>query len=256
MLLKVADNPLLAEALGDTPETTIPVHRLLDGSCRAYVRGGLPPTGVAIVQDDFCPTEPYAFGGDAHAICHLLRGVRGWECVNASRGLAQSLVELLRSATGAEILLAEDVYHVLRQPAPVERFRHPSVLSLGPRDQSLLEAAPFELQPSGFGSIDQTLREGSVACAVIEGRVVAVAHTTACTGRHADIGVATLQEWRGRGLATAAAALVARCVQVREMTPVWSCGDQNSPSLRVAAKLRFEEVSRRMYVVPQPSGQK
>ena len=45
---------ILADALGDTPETTISVHRLRDGFCRAYVAGDPARFDAAMVQDDFC----------------------------------------------------------------------------------------------------------------------------------------------------------------------------------------------------------
>ena len=51
-------------------------------------------------------------------------------------------------------------------------------------------------------------------------------------------------------VATAAAALVAERVQAHGRIPVWSCGGTNVASLRVAAKLGFREVSRRVYLLP------
>src|SRR2546428_793631 len=84
--------------------------------------------------------------------------------------------------------------------------------------------------------------EGVAAGAVVDRRLVAIAITSARTARHADVGVATLAPWRRRGLATAAASLVTRAVQAAGQTPVWSCGEDNLASLRVARKLGFVEV--------------
>ena len=67
--------------------------------------------------------------------------------------------------------------------------------------------------------------------------------------RYVDIGVYVLENYRRRGLATAAASLVARSVQSDALIPVWSCGSHNIPSLKLAQKLGFIEVSRRTYVV-------
>ena len=44
-----AERHLQAEALGDTPETTIPVHLLRRGRCSAYI--GDEPAEAAIVQN-------------------------------------------------------------------------------------------------------------------------------------------------------------------------------------------------------------
>ena len=71
----------------------------------------------------------------------------------------------------------------------------------------------------------------------------------ALTLLHADIGVATLEGWCGRNFASAAAALVAQQVQATGRTPVWSTGEDNLASQRVAQKLGFAEVGRRTYAI-------
>jgi predicted GNAT family acetyltransferase len=132
----------------------------------------------------------------------------------------------------------------------VADFHHPNVRELGPADLSLLGAAPLELRASLWESTAVLLKEGVVACAIIEGEIVATALTSAYSDGYADVGVYTCEAYRSRGLATAAASLVARRVQQAGRTPVWSAGGTNAASLRVAHKLGFEEVSRRRYVIP------
>jgi GNAT superfamily N-acetyltransferase len=254
----VRDRPLppgeyhrLAEALGDTPETVIAVHRLRHGWCRAWIVGELPHFTAAIVQESFCPSEPSGFGLDARALFRLLEAVEGWDCVNVSQGVAPDLAELLRQASGKPLRTYEDVHHVLRTPAPVEPSTRPEVSRLGPGDLPLLERAAPELRSIGYPTLPQLLDRGVVAAAVVEDEVVAIAQTYARAPRHADIGVTTLPNWRGRGFSTAAAALVAQQVQRDGQTPVWSAGQDNVASLRVAAKLGFQEVSRRLYLIPE-----
>lgn len=58
-----------------------------------------------------------------------------------------------------------------------------------------------------------------------------------------------LEEFRGRGLATAAAALVTRAVLAAGQTAVWSTGATNVASQSVARKLGSREVARTSYVV-------
>jgi len=125
------------------------------------------------------------------------------------------------------------------------------VRELSVADLDLLEAAPPELRGAGFGSTHDLLREGVVACAVVGGAVVSIGHTSARTSRYADIGVFTAEQWRGRGLATAAAALVATRVQETGQIPVWSTGEDNWASLRVAEKLGFRTTLQRTYVIPR-----
>ncbi|MER3485558.1 MAG: hypothetical protein C4345_05935 [Chloroflexota bacterium] len=59
-----------------------------------------------------------------------------------------------------------------------------------------------------FGSAQALLREGVVAGAVVGDRLAAVAFTAGIGDRYADVGVVTHQDWRGRGLATACAAIL------------------------------------------------
>ena len=92
--------------------------------------------------------------------------------------------------------------------------------------------------------------DGIAAGAIVDDNIVAIAHIYAETNLHADIGVSTLEAWRKKGFATAAASLVAQEIQARGKVPAWSCGEDNFASLRVAEKLGFTEVGRRTYVIP------
>ena len=126
-------------------------------------------------------------------------------------------------------------------------MRDPAVRELTADDIGLLEA--FEMDGTDFGGLSVLLNEGTVAAAVVDGKIVGSAHTTAQTDRYADIGVGTNEQWRRRGFATAAASTVARRIQKSGRIPVWSCGEDNLASLRVAQKLGFKEVSRLAYVI-------
>jgi RimJ/RimL family protein N-acetyltransferase len=119
-------------------------------------------------------------------------------------------------------------------------------------DLTLLENLPHEAQPIGFwGDLRTSLTEGLVAGAIIESELVATSFVAARGQRYVDIGVYVLENYRRRGLATAAASLLARSVQSDGLIPVWSCGSHNLPSLKLARKLGFTEVSRRTYVIIQ-----
>ncbi len=237
----------LADALGDTWEAAISVHRLRNGFCRAYVAGDPAHFEGAIVQEDFCPTEPMGFGSDAEVLWDLLRSVEGWDCVDVSLECAGALGEIIERKTGCKARYYGDVYHILSEP--VIRFQSEAVRQLKPGDLSMLEESPQELRGCGFGTTRRLLEEGFVACAIVTGEVVAIAHTSARTDRYADIGVFTSKEWHCSGFATAAASIVAERIQEAGLIPTWSAGEDNFASLRVAQKLGFTEVSRRTYVI-------
>ena len=62
-----------------------------------------------------------------------------------------------------------------------------------------------------------------------------------------EIGIETIEEYRGRGLAqSVCSALIDYCLQ-NNLDPVWSCRLENTASCKLAQKLGFEPVSKRTY---------
>lgn len=237
----------LSDALSDTPETVISVHLLRRGRCRAYVAGDPACFAGAIIQSDDYPSEPTGFGTDAPVLWDLLTSVVGWDCILVDSACAGALGEIIKQELGAGIRYLDDVCHVLT--APVTAYRDQAVRQLTLDDLGLLQSARPELRASLWGGAEALLREGVVACAIVDDQVVATALTTACSERYADIGVYTDEAHRGRGYATAAASVVAGQVQRAGLIPTWGAGEHNAASLRVAQKLGFREVSRRTYVI-------
>ena len=241
----------LARALGDHPDTVIAVHLLERALCRAYVAGTVDHFDAALVQALHDPEEPYAFGSDAEAIWTLLTGVTGWTCVSAPESVAHTIGAIMARSTGQSVRLYRDLYFTMTTPVHRRHDDHIRYLTL--TDLDLLERAPVELRVTGFGSLRSLLVDGFAAGAVVDGELVAMASTSARTSGHADIAVATIREFRGRGLATAAASLVVDAVQRTAAVPVWSTGEDNLASQRVADKLGFAPAGRRTYVIPETS---
>ena len=248
--LNVAEYDTLCGVLGDTPETVIAVHLLQRGLCSAYAVGEISNPDAVVIRPNNLPEEPTAFGTDAGAIFRVIRDLPLWTCVNVSTVVARQLRPLTEAQLKRPVRYYGDVYHTLGRAAPT--FAHPAVRMLTQNDLSLLATAPLEVQETamGFGSLEGLFDEGSAAGAVMNGGLVALACTTAQTTRHVDLGVVTAASWRGKGMATACAALVVAEVQQSGRLPVWSTGEDNSASLRVSQKLGFEEVCRRTYIIP------
>ena len=240
----------LADALGDTPETAIPVHFLRRGLADAYVIGTAPRFAGVIVHSHSLEREPWCFGTDPSAIWGLLRPLNDWRgqgmSPNVSVDLARPLAALIEEGVGVRVGFYGDVYHTLT--GRVTEVVVPQVRRLGLEDIHFLAAFQGDASGSGFAAFEDLLTDGVAAGFVMDGRLVALAHTNAVTGRYADIGVTTDEAWRNRGLATAAGSIVARRVREMGRIPVWSAGEDNAASLRVAAKLGFMEVSRRVYL--------
>ena len=239
---------VLADLLGDTPMTVISTSRLKQGMCDAYVAGSLPDVDAAIVFDAYCSDEPAGFGTDADALWRLLRATDGWNCINVDNSCAASLGALIEADTGTPIRYYGDICHALLEP--VHYCPNEAVRLLTSEDVGRLAKAPAEVQGNGYKTHEAMLTDGIAAGAVVDDNIVAIAHIYAETDLHADIGVSTVEQWREKGFATAAASLVAQEIQAKGKVPAWSCGEDNAASLRVAQKLGFTEIDRRTYVIP------
>ena len=240
----------LADALGDTPETVIPVHFLRRGLADAWVAGTAPRFDGVIVQAHLLPQEPWCFGMDPSAIWGLLRPLYDWArqsfSPNVPADMACQLATFITEQADVQCRQYGDVYHTLG--GRVNEFTVPEVRPLGLEDEGLLAAYRSDPREMGFATFEDLLTEGVAAGAVVGGSLVALAHTNAMTALYGDIGVATDEPWRGMDFASSAASIVAGRIQELGRTPVWSAGEGNAASLRVAAKLGFVEVSRRVYL--------
>ena len=239
---------ILADVIGDTPTTVISAARLKHGMCDAYIAGSLPDVDAALVFDAYCVDEPCGFGTDAEALWQLLKTIDGWGCVNVDASCAAALGTLIETDRRTSIRYYGDVCHALLEP--VRCYTNETVRILILSDVDRLAQAPAEVRGNGYRTHTAMLTEGIAAGAVVDDKIVAIAHTYAETDLHTDIGVSTLKAWRGNGFSTAAASLVAQEIQAKGKVPAWSCGEDNFASLRVAEKLGFTEVGRRTYVIP------
>ena len=242
----------LADTLPDSSQTVISISQLKRGLAQAYVVGDVADWETAVIFDSGQPGEPMAFGRNAAQIADLMAALPGWFCVNVVDDVASQLGPLLAAKMGCPVRFYGDIYHTLTQPAP--RWPHPAVRRLTTADLPLLQAAPEMIRGHDPARM---LGEMSAAGAIVDGRIVAIAQNYALSDRYGDVGVSTLPDFRGQGLATAAAALVAQGLQGNACTersrsgriPVWSCGVDNHASLRVAQKLGFQFESRRTYII-------
>src|SRR5262249_30303418 len=246
--LEPSECEALIWALEDSPETVIAVHQLRHGLCESYVEAGSGHHDAVVLRPSHPSDELVGFGPDVESLCRVLRGLDGWSCVCVEDGIARRLGPILEAQLGRPVRYIRDIYHTLERP--VVAGSHPSVRYLTGKDFDLLTASLPDIRGAclGFGTFERLLDAGVVAGAVIEGELVAVASTWAVSERHADLSVVTAGPWRGRGLVTACAGLVIVDIQRSGRVPVWSTGEDNVASLRVARKLGFEEVGRRTYV--------
>ncbi len=235
----------LAELVQDLPQNTIPLHALLTGHGRFYAT---TDHVAAAVEPSLLPRELNGFG-PPDRLWQLLREIPNWDCVLVERDHAQELGRVIQAERGVPVRYFDDVEYTLAGPplvAPDARVR-----LLGPDDLPMLQSR-FRLVGESPDAARLLLETGVVVGAFDQqGRLAGQANNHARTSLYAEIGVGTDESARGRGLATSAAALVASLVMQEGLTPVWSTGEHNAASRRVADKLGFQEVWRRTFVIPE-----
>lgn len=253
----------LAEALPDTPQTSMSTHRLRWNLARAAVIGPAERPEAAIVQAHALMTEPAGLGDDPALIWRLLREFDGWTNPHVAVPVGEPLAALIEAETGRAYRLEEEIYFQDR-PADgdTSTLTDPALLAvlevrrLGEEDIPLMEAATEAMGMTGwrFGNAAAQIAGGYAAGAIVDGQLAAVAFTASRSPRYGEVGIHTLPAYRGRGFAAAAAALVAADLHQAGLTVIWSTSTENTASRRIAAKLGLVEVSRRVYLNPVTPG--
>lgn len=236
------DMPVLAAAIGESPETVISHHLLTSRTCDAWYVGDVRQPRALIIQGHGFRNEPIIHGHHADDVARIIPYIEEWETFSTPLYLVSELERVVTHARDTTSLRTiTDVYHALDTPIG-DAFSHPDVRLMTDDDIALTITFDELQQDSGYKPI--------VAAAVIEGEIVSLAHTFAWSPMYVDLGVTTHEQFRAKGMATAAAAIVAAEVQKRGKVPVWSTGADNLPSMRIANKLGFRETSRRLYLIP------
>lgn len=244
--LNAEERTTLAAELGESAATGFVVHALLRGNCTAYRIGGAGDW-AALVEVNYLVGEPVAFASSAHVLARLLGLVSGWTCFLADEGLARAIGARL-GVDGRHVRYLADLGYLLHKPVTPVRANGVRLLGAGDLDRVL--ATGDSLTRLDAALLRELLAKSLAAGAMVDGQLVALATAEAPAGSYGEIGIATAPDFRRRGFAAAAAALVARQLQHAGRSPVWSTGEDNFASRRVAERLGFEPAFRRLYVIP------
>ena len=91
-----------------------------------------------------------------------------------------------------------------------------------------------------WNDAEQFLKNGKGICIMRQGEPAAWAFSASADGLELDIGVETASEFRGRGLASAAAEMMINYAIETGCKPVWACDSGNAASKGLAEKLGFQ----------------
>ncbi|MFO7651312.1 MAG: GNAT family N-acetyltransferase [bacterium] len=236
-----AERQILADALGDTPESVAAVHGLTYGFYDAWTIGDPAAFDAAVVQPRILPTLAMGFGRDAEALARLLLHVPGWQNTFVPPCHAAAVSQHVARALGEELAVEDEIVYL--PDGPLAEYADPRVRLI---DKHEFDALAWVMEWGYTREVlENILLNGVISCAVVDGQTVSAAYTDCWTARFAEITVGTEDGWTNRGFATGAASLVAREVVKGGRTPVWSADTSNLASRRIAAKLGFVEASRR-----------
>lgn len=109
-----------------------------------------------------------------------------------------------------------------------------------PIDATIFGEMPGAVVPKYFWkSAADFIQNGAGFTVLRNGRPASTAFAAYCHGSFLEIGIETIPECWGEGLAQiSCSALIDYCLE-RGLTPVWSCREENVASLRLAQKLGF-----------------
>jgi GNAT superfamily N-acetyltransferase len=166
--------------------------------------------------------------------------------------LAEALNQLPR---GTEVVIGEEhvpnagipgwtgevaIVHIEPERLAVSPTPGCEVRVLGVGDPLDLSHVPADLR----GELEDAFTFSPVAVTCVTGVPVAFCYAGWMTGKLWDVSIDTLESWRNRGYARAAATALLSVMRARGKRAVWAALSSNEPSLRLAARLGFSPVSR------------
>ncbi|WP_052668935.1 GNAT family N-acetyltransferase [Nitriliruptor alkaliphilus] len=244
--VNTAQRRALSEWVGERPDTVLAIHALASGAGRIWLEGTPDTPHAVLVESALVPAEPQGFG-DPDGLLELLEHADSWQCIEVDGETAASMRERFAQRWGdaPEVV---DVIHVLDGVPP--EIAHPLVRPLRPSEIREFEANAAHRQLLPAGDLVEAAAAAGRLHAVISGdRLLGQGSSFASGERYADVGVAVDPAYRRQRIATAAAAQTCRQLVTEVLVPVWGAGSHNTASLRIAARLGFQEVSRLTYLV-------
>lgn len=167
------------------------------------------------------------------------------------RALSPALEEAIpRIFQGIEFYQTSKLFYVLRQnKVPTKPISTEESVQYALIDQSFLEQNHLQHLEYLKAEIAAMWPSQTTFCERGFGYTALVADTIVCwctaeymSVKVCGVGIETIQEYQGKGIATATAThFLAHCLQ-HHITPYWECDSHNRASIRVAEKIGFERI--------------
>ena len=165
----------------------------------------------------------------------LLKDLFGNKLVLAksnTEGATRSIVEL---NTRVNFLFNRDTYLKIRK-----RTANNTKIRITDTTKEIYDQMPGSVVPCSFWkSSDNFIAKGVAFTLYYEEKLAATAFSSFVAPGKLELGIETLSEFRGRGLAEeVCSALIDYCLE-RNLEPIWACRLENTGSYKLAQKLGF-----------------
>ena len=236
-------------ALFDISKPTMPrAFNVLEGLNRGQILvDDLAKPALAVVRDSMYGT--LYFGGDVSAslITALVQHFRRIGEV----GIGCWLDDPVNAIIPPDFDYDGRTYYFTERSSltNAQNLRLPAGYCLLPRDEELFRKS-FDYQATLdlFGSVENVLRYTLGVAILHEDTLVCEAATGAHTQGLIEIGVTTAEPFRGQGFATIACAQLIQMCEEQGYKTWWDCAKQNTPSVRLAKKLGYQNEPEYRYV--------
>jgi GNAT superfamily N-acetyltransferase len=236
-------------ALFDISKPTMPrAFNVLEGVNRGQILvDDLKKPSAAVVRDGMYGTLYFAGRVNASQVASIVEHFRRIGEVGIGCWLDDPLNEMIPTDfdyDGRTYYFTERDSSVNGSNIPLpERYR------LLPRDEALFRRS-FDYQSTVnlFGSIENVLRH-TLGVTILDGDVlVCEAATGAPTQGWIEVGVTTAEPYRGQGFASNACAHLIEMCEAQGYKTWWDCAKQNTPSVKLAKKLGYQNDPEYRYV--------
>lgn len=250
-LLSITQEQVTPEilALFDITKPTMPrAFNVLEGLNRGQILVDDParPT-TAVVRDGMYGT--LYFGGNVSA--SLIASLVPYFREMGEVGIGCWLDDPLNSMIPSNFDYDGRTYYFTERSSLNDRsnFHLPDGFRLHPRNEDLLRKS-FDYQSTVdlFGTAENVLRH-TLGVTILDGdTLVCEAATGAPAHSWIEVGVTTAEPYRGQGFATIACANLIEMCKKQGYKTWWDCAKQNTPSIRLAKKLGYQDDPEYRYV--------
>ena len=124
----------------------------------------------------------------------------------------------------------------------------PDDVTIAPTGRKTFAEMPGSVVPRFFwDSVDDFLARGAGFSLFYRDKLAATAYASFVLDHFLELGIETVEEFRGRGFGLyACCALIDHCLE-RGLEPVWACRLENTASYKLALKLGFEPAAKIPY---------